>query len=94
MNNMHFRSSWNQIRNHIIMHLQYVVNSIKLKHSKTPINKGFVAERQGFEPWSEVNLNTISSRAPSASSAISPNKVLNYAKAILYKCVCNVNDIA
>ena len=54
----------------------------------------YLAERQGFEPWSGVNLNTISSRAPSASSAISPNKVLNYAKAILYKCMCNVNDIA
>ena len=38
-----------------------------------------VAEREGFEPSVPVRAHTISSRAPSASSAISPQGVLDVA---------------
>ncbi len=38
-----------------------------------------MAEREGFEPSVPVTAHTISSRAPSASSAISPeNKISVY----------------
>ena len=52
--------------------------SIKNKKPQCPVSLDFVvklacmAEREGFEPSDRVNSHTISSRAPSTNSAISP----------------------